>query len=391
MIHIIERHLQQCLNKLADWADTNGFKFSPSKTVRIHFCKLRIPHPEPTLLLNGTPVPVVEETKFLGVVFDRKLSFSPHIKHLKDKCTKALNLLRVLSHTSWGADQETLLHLYRSLIRSKLDYGCIVYGSARGTYLRMLDPIQNHALRLCLGAYRTSPASSLCVEANETPLYFRRKKTFTSVLPKLNCNYSNPAYATVFNSKFHSVFERKPTQLLPLEIRVSGDLQAVGFKKSDVITSSIPSTPPWLLARPAVNFTLHCSDKSNTSRKYSNIVFMNSVMSSRIIIAYLLMAKEGNRVAAAVLHRDNTKCVRLPDAASIFRAELYAFLLAIDVVRRSNEKNFVIFSDSMSSLQRRLYSGFRSCSKVSEGLHCPSKKWQKHYSLLDSKSCENPR
>ena len=32
----------------------------------------------------------------------------------------------------------------------------------------------------------------------------------------------------------------------------------------------------------------------------------------------------------------------------IFRAELYALLLAIDVVRRSKEKNFVIFSDSMS-------------------------------------------
>jgi len=51
--------------------------------------------------------------------------------------------------------------LCRSLIRSKLDYGCIVYGSARGSYLQMLDPVQNHALRLCLGAYRTSPSSSL--------------------------------------------------------------------------------------------------------------------------------------------------------------------------------------------------------------------------------------
>ena len=71
----------------------------------MHTLKLRKPHvPEPTLLLNGTPVPVVEETKFLGVVFDHKLSFIPHIKHLKDKCTKVLNLLRVLAHTSWGAD-----------------------------------------------------------------------------------------------------------------------------------------------------------------------------------------------------------------------------------------------------------------------------------------------
>ena len=37
--------------------------------------------------------------------------------------------------------------------------------------------------------------------------------------------------------------------------------------------------------------------------------------------------------------------------ASIFRAELYALLLVIDMVQRSKEKNFVIFSDSMSSLQ----------------------------------------
>ena len=126
-----------------------------------------------------------------------KLSFIPHIKHLKDKCTIALNLLRVLAHTSWGAHQETLLHLYRSLIRSKLDYGCIVYGSARGSYLRMLDPVQNHALRLCLGAYRTS-ASSLCVEANEPPLYFRRKKLSLQYCLKLSSNYNNPAYATVY-------------------------------------------------------------------------------------------------------------------------------------------------------------------------------------------------
>jgi len=64
---------------------------------------------------------------------------------------------------------------------------------------------------------------------------------------------------------------------------------------------------------------------------------MNSVMSSRITIAYLLMALKKVTVTTAVVHRDYTKCVRLPDAASIFTAELYALLLAIDVVRRSKE------------------------------------------------------
>jgi len=58
------------------------------------------------------------------------------------------------AHTTWGAYQETLLHLYRSLIRSELDYGYVVYHSAQKSYLQMLDPIQNHALCLCLVAVR---------------------------------------------------------------------------------------------------------------------------------------------------------------------------------------------------------------------------------------------
>ena len=73
--------------------------------------------------------------------------FLSHIKYLKAKFLKALNLLKVLSHTSWGADRTTIFKLYRSLVQSKLDYGCIIYGSARKSYLQMLDPIHNQGLR----------------------------------------------------------------------------------------------------------------------------------------------------------------------------------------------------------------------------------------------------
>jgi len=92
----------------------------------MHFCRVRKPHLDPTLILYGTAFPVVQEVKFLGLIFDSELTFLPHLCYLKKKCMKALNLLHVLANTSWGADQSTLLHLYRALIRSKLDYGCIV-------------------------------------------------------------------------------------------------------------------------------------------------------------------------------------------------------------------------------------------------------------------------
>ena len=157
-MNTIERQLQLNLNKIQKWSTENGFKFSKSKTVCMHFCHLRKAHNDPILTLDGTPIPVVEENKFLGVIFDRKLSFIPHIKQLKAKCQKALNLLRVVAHTDWGADRKVLLNLYRTIIRSKLDYGSIIYGSARKSYLEMLDPIHHQGLRLALGAFRTSPS-----------------------------------------------------------------------------------------------------------------------------------------------------------------------------------------------------------------------------------------
>ena len=115
----VERAMQLCVNSVQNRVSENGFMFSPSKTACLHFCRQNGFFPERTILLDKSLIKIVKEAKFLGLIFD-------HIQHLKMSCQKA----RLVGHTGWGADRTVLHRLYRSLVRSKLDYGSIVYGSA---------------------------------------------------------------------------------------------------------------------------------------------------------------------------------------------------------------------------------------------------------------------
>ena len=115
------------------------------------------------------------------------------------------------------------------MIRSKLDYGCIVYGSARPSYIKRLDIVHNQGLRLCLGAFRTSPVQSLNVEANEPPLDMRRTRLSLQYGVKLMSNEVNPAYSAVFQSDIVATYEAKERAIKPLGLRIERHLDEVGF------------------------------------------------------------------------------------------------------------------------------------------------------------------
>ena len=99
-MHTIERQLQQCLNKIQKWALENGFKFSKTKTQCMNFCQLRGLHNDPVLRLDGVEIPVVEQYKFLGVIFYRKLlfGFNVALEHLVPLLKLDINILSILHY-----------------------------------------------------------------------------------------------------------------------------------------------------------------------------------------------------------------------------------------------------------------------------------------------------
>ena len=161
----------------------------------------------------------------------------------------------VIGHTDWGADQKTLLCLYRALVRSKLDYGCIVYGASSSSILKKLDPIHHQGLRIALGAFRTSPVSSLYAKAQEMSLKSRRKKLSMNYVLKLKTCLDNPAYSCIFEPPNSKLFEGS-SLTLPLGLRVLPLFDDSGIDLDVVDDTTVSNTPFWSQSEPQICLSL---------------------------------------------------------------------------------------------------------------------------------------
>ena len=211
--------MQESLNALQKWSETTGFKLSPTKTKCILFSRGGKQSQRPELYLNEQELPVTQTVKILGLTLDDKLTWKPHINQLKDDCKRRLNIIKTLAKRNWGADQQFLIRTYNALVRPKLDYGSIVYNSAKLQTLKKLSPIHNAGLKLALGAFCSSPVSSILAETNENPLDIKRIQLSLVTITKLASTPENPAHDSTFKGNYLEQYLKRPNYLNPLYFR----------------------------------------------------------------------------------------------------------------------------------------------------------------------------
>ena len=125
----------------------------------------------PNLLLLGSCLHFNSTPTFLGVTFDRTLSFSKHVSLLKAKFFPRLKALRCISAFSWGPSKESLSVLYKSFLQSFLTYaspGWFPFLSAIN--LTKLERLHQAASRAITGRLSSSPIPLLLSEASLPPL-----------------------------------------------------------------------------------------------------------------------------------------------------------------------------------------------------------------------------
>ncbi|KAL1447058.1 hypothetical protein WDU94_003614 [Cyamophila willieti] len=334
----IELHMQLSLNNLANWSNSSGFLFSPQKCQAIHFCRKTKAHNDPNLSISNHPLTFVNNIKLLGLHLDSKLKFKMYLVLLKSDCLKRLNLMKIFSNIKWGADYKTLLQLYRGFIRSKLDYASIVYSSASSSLLNTLNTVHNQGIRLALGAFKSSPVTSMLSEAGEPPLSYRRKILLVNYLLRTQRDSRHLHYSLLQNNAFF------PLYLDDFNLNLS---------TLDIISS--PQLPaPWILQPPPINYGLRRFDKNKDCHESIRDGFRELVSNypENTTHIYTDASKNETTVTAAFWSADTEFSVKLNPAMSICNAELMAILYATYfIISQAQNCIFLLCTDSLSALQ----------------------------------------
>ena len=351
-LNVAKQHIQNAVNTATDWTKERGFKFSPTKTVAIHFCKSsqkRRVNVPPNITLNNIPLIYEKSVKFLGVILDSSLTFNEHIKNLKIKVTKSLNILKIVSGHSWGADETSLLKLYNCLCKSKLNYASQIYSSASKTSLKMLDVVHNQALRICTGTFRTSPIESLQVIANEKPLEYTREELSLRFLFKTKSLPNSESYKIIQNTRLHDIYRNKPRASRPFNLRA---LENTDQTITDLVVMEKTklSYPPWL--GPGFNICpFHIKKGDNTESQIRQQFILHKESHADSKHYYTDGSKLNNGVGCAVASGQYTHRATLNNNSSIFTAEQTAiYLLLKNIIPMARVNKFTIFSDSQSAI-----------------------------------------
>ena len=202
-------NIQLTIVNLQSWCYKWHIFLNISKTnYMVFYNKKKKPSPPSIpVTINEIPLKQVQTKRVLGIVIDENLTFTSHIENITIKCKQAYNRLTLFP----DLNPNLAVLLYKSYIRSKLEYGCIVWGHSiyKKNHVAMLESAQKGALSLILRTLKSTPTDALESELFIPPIDLRIQelqhheaiKLFQKENPYIS-NKINKSNQTSFNTPF---------------------------------------------------------------------------------------------------------------------------------------------------------------------------------------------
>ena len=89
-------------------------------------------------------IPQSDQVKYLGILINKHLKWKPYIDELTTSISKSVG---ILYHFPKYLSNNNLKKIYHSLVKSRLQYGILLWGNANQSTLHNLNKVNNRALR----------------------------------------------------------------------------------------------------------------------------------------------------------------------------------------------------------------------------------------------------
>ncbi len=165
--------LQHDIENLQTWTMRWQMQFHPDKCKTLHVMD---PDSKRTYKMdnNGTSCVLepVHMEKDLGVTTDDLLAFD---KQSQESVKKAQRILITIRRTFTFIDEETMLQLYKPLVRSRLEYGVEIWSPSLKRNIREVEAIQRRATKM-IPSLKDLPYSERLKKLQLPTLVYRRKR-----------------------------------------------------------------------------------------------------------------------------------------------------------------------------------------------------------------------
>ena len=152
--------LQQALNTLEGWTNRWLVRINPRKTTYTIF-SLSTKEQKATLHINGQTLLAEDNPTYLGVTFDKRLTWKQQTEKAEARAKVCLALMKKMAGTTWGADTVTLKRLYTGRVRPVLEYGMTALGTTAKSNFDWVSKVRNQATCIITGAIKSTPIMEL--------------------------------------------------------------------------------------------------------------------------------------------------------------------------------------------------------------------------------------
>ena len=146
---ITSQTLQEHLQSFESWCRRWRVKVNGGKSAHVTFTLRRLPCPPVTF--NTTPIPSPDQTRYLGLYLDKRLTWNPHTRNKRIDLNRRFGLLKSLLR-SHNLSISNKIKIYKTILKPSWAYGIELWGSAKLANTQRIQSFQSKVLRTILNA-----------------------------------------------------------------------------------------------------------------------------------------------------------------------------------------------------------------------------------------------